>query len=139
MIGEHRSHVIIIDDSSTMRTILADMLNKYDIQTLSAESMELAFLDLERKHFDVAIVDIFMPGVGGIEGIKKIRQTCDDVKIIAISAGHGGMDKDQTLKAATLQGADAALAKPFEEEDLMAVVNDLMGEKETAVDQGMNG
>ena len=134
MIGEHRSHIIIIDDSSTMRTLLADMLNQYDIQTLAAESMELAFLDLERKHFDVAIVDIFMPGMGGIEGIKKIRELGDDVKIIAISAGHAGMDKDQALKAATIQGADAALAKPFEEDDLMAVVNDLMGEKETAAE-----
>ena len=135
MIGEHRNHIIIIDDSSTMRTLLADMLNKFDIQTLAAESMELGFMDLERKHFDIAIVDIFMPGMGGLEGIKKIRQLGNDVKIIAISAGHAGMDKNQTLKAATKLGADAALAKPFGEEDLMGVVNDLLGKEEMAVSE----
>lgn len=124
---DDRRFIIVIDDSATIRTILADMLNKNGFQTLAAESMELAFMDMERKHFDVAIVDIFMPGMGGIEGIGEIRERCGNVKILAISAGHAGFDKDKTLKAAMLQGADAALAKPFEEEQLMAVINDLLG------------
>ena len=76
-----------------------------------------------------------MAGMGGIEGIRKIRDLGYNVKIIAISAGHAGMDKSQTLKAATMQGADAALAKPFEEEDLIAVINDLIGGNEAAAAQ----
>jgi len=127
---EDRKLAIIIDDSGTIRTLVSDMLNKHGFQTLAAETMELAFMDMERQQFDIAVVDIFMPGMGGIEGIRKIRECCESVKILAISAGHDAMNKDQTLKAATLQGADAVLAKPFEEEDLMIVVNDLLGEEE---------
>ncbi len=128
--NEERKHAIIIDDSGTIRTILADMLNKHGFQTLAAETMELAFMDIKRQQFDIAIVDIFMPGMGGIEGIRKIHKTYENVKIVAISAGHDAMNKDQALKAALLQGADAVLAKPFEEEDLMTVVNDLLGQDE---------
>jgi len=127
---EERRHAIIIDDSGTIRTLLADMLNQHGFQTLAAGTMELAFMDMERQQFDIAVVDIFMPGMGGIKGIKKIRETSESVKILAISAGHDAMDKDQTLKAALRQGADAVLAKPFEEEDLMAVVNVLLEKQE---------
>jgi len=127
---EERKLAIIIDDSGTIRTLVAGMFNKHGFQTLAAETMELAFMDMERQQFDIAVVDIFMPGMGGIEGIRKIRETCENVKILAISAGHDGMDKDQALKAALLQGADAVLAKPFEEEDLMTVINGLLDKQE---------
>ncbi len=125
-----RKFILVIDDSSTIRALVADILHKNGFETLEAETVELALMDLERKRFDMAVVDIFMPGMGGIEGIAKIKQDWPEIKIIAISAGTDGMDKEKTLKAASIQGADMTLSKPFEEEDLLAAVNGLLDEAE---------
>ena len=108
------------------------MLANNGFQTLEAETVESVLSDLARIHFDLAVIDIFMPGMGGIEGIAKIKEIWTDIKIIAISVGVGEMDKNMALKAAALQGADRALAKPFTDEDMMAVVNELLGLEEVA-------
>ena len=122
-----RTYVLVIDDSSTIRTLLADMLSKHPLQVLAAESVELALLDLDRQDFDLVIIDIFMPGMGGIEGIEKIHASWPGIKIIAISGGHQAMGKEKTLKAATVQGADRTLTKPFTEEEMMAAIGELLG------------
>ncbi len=123
-----RKIILVIDDSSTIRSLVADMLSKNGHQALEAETVEIVFEDMNRMNFDLAIIDIFMPGMGGIEGIARIKQNWPEIKIIAISAGYDSMDKDKALKAATLQGADSVLAKPFTDEELMAMVGDLLNE-----------
>lgn len=128
--------ILIIDDSSTIRTLLADILSRNGFQTLIAGTMELALQDAERKEFDLAIIDIFMPGMGGIEGISKVRESNPDIKILAISAGYGDMDKDKALQAASMQGADMTLAKPFEEEELLAAINGLLGDGDEETEAG---
>ena len=128
--------ILIIDDSSTIRTFLADVLSRNGFQTLVAETMELALLDAVRKEFDLAIIDIFMPGMGGIEGISKIRECSPNAKILAISAGYGDMDKMKTLQAASMQGADMTMAKPFEEEELLAAINGLLGDGDEETEAG---
>ena len=125
--AKKRKTILVIDDSSTIRTIVADMLSKNGFQTLEAATVEAVFTDMDRMHFDLAVIDIFMPGIGGIEGIARIKERWPNIKIIAISAGVEGMDKDKALRAATIQGADRALAKPFTDEDMMAIVNELHG------------
>ncbi len=70
-----------------------------------------------------------MPGMGGIEGIVRIKKNWPDIKIIAISAGYEGMDKEKTLKAAALRGADRVLPKPFSEEELTGVIGELLTEE----------
>ena len=128
-----RKTILVIDDSSTIRSIIVGMLSKNGYQTLEAETVETVFADMDRMHFELAVIDIFMPGMGGIKGIAKIRESWPDIKIIAISAGVKGMDKDKTLKAAAIQGADRILAKPFTNEDMMAAVDALLDtEKDVA-------
>ncbi len=125
-----RKFILVIDDSSTIRTLVGEMLSKHGYQTLEAETVELVFTDLGRIEFDLVVIDIFMPGMGGIEGIAKIHKNWPDVKIIAISAGVGEMDKEKTLQAAALQGADMTLAKPFTEEELIGAIDGLLSGSE---------
>ncbi len=124
-----RKHLLVIDDSSTIRSLISGILSKNGYQTLEAATVEVVFEDMNRMHFDLAIIDIFMPGMGGIEGIARIKKNWPDIKIIAISAGYEGMDKKKTLKAAALQGADRVLAKPFSEEELTGVIGELLTEE----------
>ena len=124
-----RKHIIVIDDSSTIRSLISGILSKNGYQTLEAATVEVVFEDMNRMHFDLAIIDIFMPGMGGIEGITRIKKNWPDIKIIAISAGFEDMDKKKTLKAAALQGADRVLPKPFTEEELTGVIGELLNEE----------
>ncbi len=125
-----RKFILVIDDSSTIRTLVGEMLSKHGYQTLEAATVELVLTDMERIKFDLVVIDIFMPGMGGIEGIARIRENRPDVKIIAISAGVGEMDKEKTLQAAALQGADMTLAKPFTEEELIGAIDGLLSGSE---------
>lgn len=121
-----RKFILVIDDSSTIRILVGEMLSKHGYQTLEAETVELVFTDMDRIAFDLVVIDIFMPGMGGIEGIAKIRKKWPDIKIIAISAGVGVMDKEKALRAAAIQGADVTLAKPFTEEELIGAIDGLL-------------
>ncbi len=121
-----RKFILVIDDSSTIRTLVAEMLSQHGYQTLESETVELVLIDMERIKFDLVVIDIFMPGMGGIEGIARILEKWPDVKIIAISAGVGEMDKEKALRAATIQGADVTLAKPFTEEELIGAIDELL-------------
>ena len=62
------------DDSSTIRTFVSDVLLKNGFQTLESETMEAVFSDMARMHFDLAVIDIFMPGMGGIAGITQVKK-----------------------------------------------------------------
>ena len=86
-----RKTILVIDDSSTIRAFVAGLLSKNGFQTLEAETMESVFADMARMHFDLAVIDIFMPGMGGIAGIAKVKECWPDIKIIAISAGVDGI------------------------------------------------
>jgi CheY-like chemotaxis protein len=125
-----RKTILVIDDSSTIRAFVAGLLSKNGFQTLEAETMESVFADMARMHFDLAVIDIFMPGMGGIAGIAKVKECWPDIKIIAISAGVDEMDRNRALKAATLQGADQALAKPFTDDEMIAAVDGLLEAEE---------
>ncbi len=124
----HR-YILVIDDSATIRAIVGNMLSKHQHQVLMAESVELALNDFEWMQFDMVITDIFMPGVGGIKGIARIREKWPDIKVIAISGGFKGGHKESALEAARRIGADLALGKPFSEEELMAGVDNLFAKQ----------
>ncbi len=97
------------------------MLSNHGYLPVIAEDIESVFSLDTPLH--AVIIDIFRPGIGGIEGIKLIREKHPDAKIIAMSGGFGPMDKEQALKAAKQAGADAVLAKPFLPEELLKVVD----------------
>lgn len=114
--------IALIDDSNTIRLIVSRMLSNRGFQALATESFELALTQFSKMAIDVVITDIFMPGMGGIEGIMRLRKKWPNVKVIAISAGHGGTCSDKALQAASKIGADVVLPKPFTEDQLAAAL-----------------
>ena len=94
--------------------------------------MELAFVDFSNMKIDGVITDIFMPGMGGIEGIITIRKRWPRVAIIAMSAGLCANTREDALKAASRIGADAVLSKPFTKDQLIETLVGLVGVAECA-------
>jgi CheY-like chemotaxis protein len=118
-----RNRVFIIDDDAMLRDVISVMLEKNGYLTVTADSME-PVLSLDTP-VNLIIIDIFMPGMGGIEGIQRVREKWPDAKILSISAGWKSMDKKKALEAAGQVGADFILAKPFTEEDLLKALTEI--------------
>lgn len=115
-------HVLIIDDSSTVRRFAREPLMRAGYRVSEAASMEDAFANVDIAHVDLVLCDVFMPGMGGLKGMRTIKDTWPKVKILSMSAGvDGRVSEADALDATRRIGADAQIAKPFTPEDLIEV------------------
>ena len=126
--GSRRRHVLVTDDSATVLKIVRRCLSSDSIRVSTATTMEDTLDRLTYDMVDLVVADIFMPGIGGIEGIMRIRKSWPDLKVLAMSGGYeaSGTQTD-ALKAAEKIGADGVIRKPFSPEDIQARVEDLLG------------
>ena len=106
--------VLVIENDKEMARNISYAFVKSGYQVVSCFDMESALEQIKQKKINIAISDIFMEGMGGIEGITKIRVLQPETRIIAISGGYADMSPNKTLEAAKQMGADAILPKPFE-------------------------
>jgi DNA-binding response OmpR family regulator len=117
---------LIIDDSADTREFLTLLLEKQGFEVFTASDGDDG-LETFRKHRpDVVITDIFMPNKEGLEVITEIRNIDEQIGIIAISGykdNNGGMDY---LEVAKQFGAQATLEKPFDNEELMKVIEEVI-------------
>jgi two-component system chemotaxis response regulator CheY len=114
--------VLIVDDSNAMRTFVRATLESHGIakQIVEAAGGFEALRLLPRERFDLAIVDINMPDIHGLEVIKLIRASPQHraVPLLVISSEASPRDRDRGIAL----GADTWLAKPFTPEQLIETV-----------------
>jgi DNA-binding response OmpR family regulator len=115
--------VLIVDDDCTISAALAEHLSLQDLKTYQAATGFAAINLMERVDVSVAIIDVMMPEMDGIETIRKIRESFPSVKILAISGGP-----DLYLDNARYLGADIALKKPFRFQTLTSIIESLIKE-----------
>ena len=115
--------ILVVEDNANLRKLIKGVLGEMGYQIFAAASMEEAFEATQMGMVDVVIADIFMPGMGGIEGISRIRATWPHIHIISMSAGMDNkLDAHSVLAASKHVGAVAQLPKPFVMEDLIHVL-----------------
>ena len=121
--------ILIVEDSATMRSLLASSLEDLDIpvKIVEAESGFEALRFLPREQFDLVVTDINMPDINGLELVSFIRnnERYADVPLVIVSTEGSDRDRDKGLGL----GADAYLVKPFEPEMLRQVVIDLLSRR----------
>ncbi len=111
------SKILIVDDDNEIRNLIAVYLENEGLETEKAEDAVEALKMLEKKEFDLIVLDIMMPKMDGIEACLKIREE-RSMPIIMLSAKSEDMDKIKGLAA----GADDYLSKPFNPLELIARV-----------------
>ncbi|WP_245531406.1 response regulator [Asticcacaulis biprosthecium] len=115
-----RKHILIVDDSMTVRSLTKAIFEGAGYRTSLASSMEEAFKNPDIAHIDLALCDVFMPGMGGLKGMRYIKKVWPHVKIIGMSAGAGAYVSDaEALNAARELGSDGQIYKPFAAEALL--------------------
>ncbi|PYP37648.1 MAG: response regulator [Gemmatimonadetes bacterium] len=119
------ARVLIIDDDVTLRQSLTKHLEHAGHEVRQAADGDAGVRAYERRAADVVIVDIFMPGQGGLQTIGRLRREWPGVKIVAISGTKQAGAIDVGGHALAL-GADQFISKPFEAAELAALVASLV-------------
>ncbi|RPI50936.1 MAG: response regulator, partial [Deltaproteobacteria bacterium] len=110
--------VLIIDDERPILEILDLSLTSEGYEVLTAENGEKALEIFEKQRPKLVLTDIKMPGIDGIEVLKRIKKIDDQVEVIVIT-GHGDMN---TAVAALKYGASDFVTKPLRDEVLMVSI-----------------
>ncbi len=118
-----RERVFIVDDEAWVRDSLSWVLEENGYLPVILENAEAVFSMNTPIH--TIIIDIFMPGMGGIEGITQIREKWPDAKIVAISGGYMGKSQEEALEASKIVGANSVLPKPFTSKVLLETLANL--------------
>lgn len=115
---------LIVEDSLTDKELLAQCLKNQGISVLTAKTAEEAFEQVKNNHFDVIILDVVLPDKSGFEICRELKDAEETRKIPVIMCSTKGseMDKFWGMK----QGADAYLAKPIDQDELIQTVKTLL-------------
>lgn len=115
--------ILIVEDEAPIREFEAINLQRAGYETVEAESGEeaLYIFRTDVVGFDIALLDIMMPGIDGITVCKEIRKENPSMGIIMLTAKSQEMDKISGL----MTGADDYITKPFSPAELLARVDSL--------------
>ena len=119
------SRILVVDDDKAVRTAIKIILEHSGFDVVVAENGRSGVEAVQRGKFDVVIVDIFMPGMDGLETIRVFNKHAPEVPVIAISGfmfRDSGNPAPNFLSMATKLGAAYSLAKPFRPKDLLRAV-----------------
>ena len=123
------TRVLVIDDDACVSTAIQAILARRQCETVLASRAHAGIHAFQASGFDVVMVDLFMPGMNGLDTIGRIRSE-SAVPIIAMSGFRlrNSLDADQDfLSMAMLRGATCCLRKPFSPEQLAAAVDRGLG------------
>jgi two-component system cell cycle response regulator DivK len=119
-----RKRLLIVEDSELNRDLLVQIFeDDYDIE-LAADG-ETAIELAATKRPDLILMDIGLPGVGGLEAVRAIRASAPTLPIIAVSSGVMPGDRERALAA----GCDDFVAKPIDDLLLVEKVGRLVGRR----------
>ena len=102
-------NILIVDDEPGIRQSLKGVLEDEGYKALAVESGEACLEAIANRSFEVVLLDIWLPGIDGLEALEKIKQADDAPEVIIIS-GHGTIE---TAVRATKLGAFDFLEKPL--------------------------
>lgn len=113
--GQTERRVLIVDDEQAVVQILERFFAARGFSVVSAFSGEQALVRLQEGPFDIALIDILLPGIHGIEILKQTKQHSPKAKVAMIT----GLEDEELRAKARTHGADAYVTKPFNFSDLV--------------------
>ena len=115
------SHILVVDDDSKIRELLARYLIENGFRVTTAADAQAARAALRGLSFDIVLLDVMMPGESGIDFLKYLKST-SKIPVCMITARS---DSDQRIEGLEC-GADEYLAKPFEPRELLLRVKNIL-------------
>jgi YesN/AraC family two-component response regulator len=110
--------ILIVDDNVLMRKLIVNLFSKDDVILDEAGDGQEGLMKMNNNPYDLVITDLIMPGMEGIELIRRAKQNFPGVKIIAISGG-----KPFYLYMAKKLGIIDVFTKPLERSRFLSAVS----------------
>jgi CheY-like chemotaxis protein len=120
------ANILIVDDDPAIQATVRIVLERAGHAVVVADDGSTGLAIFEAGSFDLLILDIFMPGMDGLETMKLIHQRQPLIPILVISGRPIATDSSTApdfLKMATKLGAISSLQKPFGPAELLAAVS----------------
>ena len=108
--------ILLVEDDLSIRRSLKACLTELHFEVGEASSGEDALMTLRQRSFDVVLMDLNMPGMGGMEACRRLRKEFPNLSLIVITVRNSEDDKVNALEA----GADDYVTKPFQIRELTA-------------------
>lgn len=120
-----QEHILIVDDEQPITEVLSTVLQNEGFNVDTAANGREGLDQVERKNYDLVLLDIMMPVIDGIEMLRRMRadEASVDIPVILMSAGA------QTLQDVGASYA-AFLAKPFNLPQLLGTIKDVLRARE---------
>jgi len=112
---EIKANVLVVDDEEQFLKVFSQRLEGRGLRVDTSTTGEDAVAKVKSKDFDAIVLDLVMPGMDGIETLKRIRSENPDVQIIILT-GHGTIEKSVE---AVKEGAVDFLEKPADLNKIM--------------------
>ncbi len=122
-------HVLLVEDDLSLALGIQTALARADIDVEHAARGTAALQLIRQQHFDVAILDLGLPDMDGLEVLSHIQKIIPDLPVLILTARASIADKVKGLE----QGADDYLPKPFDSAELIARVRVLVRRKEAII------
>jgi len=118
------TNILVVDDSPAILALVNLSLTKAGFEVQGELGGDAALAAVQKKSFDLFVVDINMPGMDGFTLIRKLRELSEYSKtpILVLTAEEVGIERKQGKEA----GASGWLVKPFQPKTLLSVVNKLL-------------
>ena len=100
--------IIVVDDDKNIRRTLADILGDCGLAVRTAESGEEAVRMCTRSRFDLVLMDVRLPGIDGVEAVRRIRRRNNEIPVIMMSA----YTLEDLEKAALSEGDELLIVHP---------------------------
>ncbi len=124
-----QERILIIDDETSIRSSLRGILEDEGFEVKTADSGEEGLRVLEKQSFDLLLLDIWLPEMGGLDVLRRVKAMDDNPAVVIIS-GHGTVDT--AVKAVKL-GAFDFLEKPLTLEKVVLTVRNAL--KQTKLEE----
>lgn len=126
--------ILVVEDDQDIGDLLKMHLTDLDAQVSIANNGDQGLKALLNKHYDLAILDIMLPGIDGLEICKRIRAQANYTPILMLTAKSSELDRVIGLEI----GADDYLTKPFNIRELLARVKAIFRRIESFSGNGQN-
>ena len=125
MENEMEAKVLLVDDEEEFLETLSSRLEMRGLKVSAVTSGEQAVSEAKEQEYDAIVVDLSMPGIDGLETLKRIKANNPNAEIIMLT-GHGSI---QSGVEAMKLGAGDFLQKPVELSELMAKIGEAKSKK----------
>jgi two-component system, NtrC family, response regulator HydG len=122
---DRKPNLLVVDDELIVRDSLAKWFREENYDVSTADSASAALTLMAGQHFDLALVDIKMPGTDGIELQRRMKEADPDL-IVMIMTGYASVE---TAVTALKNGAYDYVTKPFDPDDIAHAVHNALAHK----------